>query len=142
MLITAASMLILMGALLQGLRNGFYVLHVLTACGVAYLYGMKHPGIAPFSPDALWAFFVIHLIGISVWTFCAYGYDKAAARNGKWRVKEKALHAMTFIGGTFGAFAAQKVFRHKTRKTGFRIVFWLTGWLQVVLIYVFWAMSR
>ena len=142
MLITAAAMLILMGALLTGLRNGFYVLHILVTCGIVYLYERAHLPAAPFSADALWIFFVIHLVSINLLTFTAYGYDKSAARAGRWRVKEKALHAMSFVGGTFGAFAAQKVFRHKTRKTSFRIVFWLTGWLQVVLAYVFWVMSR
>lgn len=142
MLITAAVILILMAALLSGLRNGFYALHVLLVCGFIYLYSTSHAPAAPFSVQALWIFFVVHLASINLLTFVAYGYDKTAARAGKWRVKEKALHAMTFVGGTFGAFLGQRVFRHKTRKHSFRVVFWITTWLQVVLAYVFWMMSR
>lgn len=142
MLITTASLLLLMTALLSGLRNGFYALHLLLACAAAFLYEHFRGPVPAFSADALWVFFLIHLAGINLLTFAAYGYDKYAARNGKWRMKEKSLHAMAFVGGTFGAFAAQRAFRHKTRKTSFRIVFWLTGWAQLVLAYVFWIMSR
>lgn len=142
MLMTAAAILILLAALLSGLRNGFYALHVLAVCLVVFLYEHTHGSAKAFTVDALWVFFVIHLVSINLITCIAYGYDKSAARAGKWRVKEKSLHAMSFAGGTFGAFAGQKIFRHKTRKHSFRIVFWLTGWMQIVLTYVFWVMSR
>lgn len=142
MLTTAALILILLAALLSGLRNGFYALHVLAVCLVVFLHERMHGSHALFSAEALWLFFVVHLTSINLVTCLAYGYDKAAARARKWRVKEKSLHAMSFAGGTFGAYLGQKLFRHKTRKHSFRLVFWLTGWMQVVLAYVFWLMSR
>lgn len=142
MLLTAAISLLILGALLKGLRSGFYVLHVLVVCGGAYLYEQNHGPAALFSADAAWVVLVMHLLSISVLTFVAYGYDKQAARSGRWRVPERTLHALTLIGGTFGAFAGQQAFRHKTRKTSFRIVFWFTGWLQLVLTYVFWVISQ
>lgn len=142
MLITSAVILVILGALLSGLRSIFYALHVLTVAGLAYAYEHMHGPAVMFSSDALWVFFVLHTISISIWTCVAYGYDKSAARNGRWRVRERTLHSMTLIGGTFGAWLGQKLFRHKTRKTSFRIVFWFTGWLQLVLAYVFWVMSR
>lgn len=142
MLITSAAILLVFGALLSGLRSVFYALHVLMVVGLAYAYEHRHGPADMFSSDALWVFFVLHTVSISIWTCVAYGYDKSAARNGKWRVRERTLHSMTLIGGTFGAWLGQKLFRHKTRKTSFRIVFWFTGWLQLVLAYVFWVMSR
>lgn len=142
MLLTSAIILILLGALLKGLRSIFYVLHVLIVCGFCYLYEHYHGAFGLFKPDALWVFFVAHTVSITALTFIAYGYDKSAARAGKWRIRERTLHALTLIGGTFGAFLGQKIFRHKTRKTSFRIVFWITGWLQMVLAYVFWVMSQ
>lgn len=142
MLLTSALILIGFGALLRGLRTVFYLVHVLLVCGVVYLYEQQHGAAPIFSADALWVFFVVHTVFISLLTFAAYGYDKSAARAGKWRIPERSLHAMTLIGGTFGAFAGQKTFRHKTRKANFRVVFWLTGWLQLVLAYVFWVMSH
>ncbi len=73
----------------------------------------------------------------SLVTFFAYGFDKAAARTGNWRTKESTLHLFALIGGWPGAAFAQYTLRHKSRKTSFRVVFWLTvlihctvaGWL-------------
>lgn len=142
MFFTSVAILLVLGAVLKGLHSAFYAVHVLLVCGAVYLYEQHHGAAALFSMDALWVFFVLHTASITLLTFAAYGYDKSAARAGKWRVRERTLHAMTLIGGTFGAFAAQKFFRHKTRKTSFRIVFWITGWLQLVLGYIFWVASH
>ena len=70
---------------------------------------------------------VVYLIVVciaSLWTFLAYGIDKRRARVGSRRVPEKSLHLLAFVGGWPGALAGQQVFRHKTQKLGFRIVFW------------------
>lgn len=142
MLLTCATILIILGGLLKGLHNAFYALHILIVCGIAHLYEQHHGVAELFSAQALWVFFVVHTVSISLLTFAAYGYDKSAARAGKWRIRERTLHAFTLIGGTFGAYAGQKFFRHKTRKSSFRIVFWITGWLQLILAYTFWVMSR
>lgn len=58
--------------------------------------------------------------------FAAYGFDKRAARLGRSRTRERTLHLMALLGGWPGALVAQRVFRHKTIKRPFRIVFWLT----------------
>lgn len=62
----------------------------------------------------------------SVLAFVIYGWDKLAAARGGGRVPEIALHVLALLGGWPGALAAQLVFRHKTRKVTFQIVFWLT----------------
>jgi len=59
-------------------------------------------------------------------TFIAYALDKAAARNGRRRIPEVTLHFLALAGGWPGAFLAQRVFRHKTRKQPFRAIFWMT----------------
>ena len=76
----------------------------------------------------------LFLIGVNALVFILYAYDKSSARNGGWRVPEKSLHLLTLVGGTPAAFAAQRVFRHKTRKGSFRVVFWLTVFLQVLVL--------
>jgi uncharacterized membrane protein YsdA (DUF1294 family) len=63
---------------------------------------------------------------VSAAAFAAYGLDKAAAQRGGRRTPENVLHFLALTGGWPGAFVAQRVFRHKTRKTGFQAVFWLT----------------
>ncbi|QJI21208.1 MULTISPECIES: DUF1294 domain-containing protein [unclassified Pseudomonas] len=71
---------------------------------------------------------------VSMVTFCLYWSDKRKAQNDSWRTPEKILHAMELAGGWPGALVAQQVFRHKTRKVSYQVVFWLI----VLLHQVFW----
>lgn len=60
-------------------------------------------------------------------TFIVYGVDKNAARRQQRRVPEARLHLLEFLGGWPGALIAQRVFRHKTRKLSYQLVFWCIG---------------
>ena len=64
--------------------------------------------------------------GASLVTYGAYWRDKAAAQNGGWRIREDTLHLFALVGGWPGALVASQMFRHKTRKLSFRLVFWGT----------------
>ncbi len=57
--------------------------------------------------------------GTSLVTFLAYGFDKNAALQGRWRTQESTLLFLGFIGGWPGAAVGQKVFRHKLQKSSF-----------------------
>jgi uncharacterized membrane protein YsdA (DUF1294 family) len=59
-------------------------------------------------------------------TFFFYGYDKMQARNMEWRVREVTLQTLALVGGWPGALIGMHYFQHKTRKTGFQVVFWAT----------------
>lgn len=61
----------------------------------------------------------------SLVSFGLYGWDKRQARHGGRRIPEKTLHLVALMGGWPGAWAGQQVFRHKTQKVSFRIVFCL-----------------
>ena len=75
--------------------------------------------------------------GLSALTFVIYAVDKSAAQSGQWRTKESTLHLLALGGGWPGALVAQQVLRHKSAKTAFRAVFWLTVLLNVAaLVYV------
>ncbi|MDE5560486.1 MAG: DUF1294 domain-containing protein [Bacteroidaceae bacterium] len=63
---------------------------------------------------------IYYLTAISIVTFVLYGIDKYKAKKGKWRISEKSLLLMTFIGGGIGAWAGMKVWHHKTRHMKFR----------------------
>lgn len=65
-----------------------------------------------------------HLLASGV-TFGLYAIDKSAARNGQWRIRESTLNTLALLGGWPGALLAQRIFRHKSRKISFQIVFWL-----------------
>ena len=58
--------------------------------------------------------------------FAAYAIDKSAAKGGRRRIPENSLHLLALAGGWPGAFVAQRLLRHKTRKVSFQVVFWLT----------------
>jgi uncharacterized membrane protein YsdA (DUF1294 family)/cold shock CspA family protein len=75
----------------------------------------KTPFLVPFA-------YVI----VSGVTFMIYGFDKAAAMDRRWRTKESLLHFLSLSGGWPGALLAQQMFRHKSRKAEFQIVFWIT----------------
>ncbi len=81
------------------------------------------------------------LIAITLVAFLTYGYDKTIAGSGRMRVPEKVLLALTFAGGTLGAFAGRSLFRHKTIKASFRAQLWLVVGFQVflVLVYIVWV---
>lgn len=70
--------------------------------------------------------------GLSLLTFGAYALDKSAARRGAWRTAESSLHLLALAGGWPGALLAQHALRHKSAKTSFKAVFWVTVVLNVV----------
>lgn len=78
---------------------------------------------------------VWYLIVVNFVTFFVYGLDKAKAEGQSWRVKETRLLLLAFIGGTIGAIAGMKVFRHKTKKIGFLLPFVLILGLQLAIFY-------
>lgn len=89
-----------------------------------------------------WYWLLDYLIAINIAAFALYGYDKNAAQNSRLRVPERVLHGVELFGGTPGAFIAQRVFHHKTRKVSYRIVFWLIFAIQAAaVIWWFWRGS-
>lgn len=63
---------------------------------------------------------------ISGITFMAYALDKAAARQRRWRTPESTLHLLSLLGGWPGAWLAQHLLHHKSKKLSFQLVYWLT----------------
>ena len=87
--------------------------------------------------DTVWGIpaWVASLYGVlSLITFFAYWKDKAAAQAGRWRTPESTLHALALLGGWPGAIFAQQWLRHKSSKSGFQAVFWLTVLLNVAAL--------
>ncbi len=78
-----------------------------------------------------------YLIAVNFTTVVLFGFDKFIAGRRMTRVPELVFHVLTFIGGTPGAFLAQKRFRHKTSKATFRTWFWLIVAVQIVILSVY-----
>lgn len=73
---------------------------------------------------------------INIVTFGLYAKDKSAAQQGGWRTPENTLHTFAIIGGWLGAMMAQTYLRHKSKKTEFRVVYYLTVLINLsILIY-------
>jgi len=75
-----------------------------------------------------------YLVGVNAVTLLLYGYDKSIAGTGSLRVPENILHSLALCGGSVGALLGQKIFRHKTRKTWFQLVYWVIVAVQVALL--------
>ncbi|WP_041675592.1 DUF1294 domain-containing protein [Ramlibacter tataouinensis] len=74
-----------------------------------------------------WPWYVLPAsLGLSFLTFFAYWQDKFAAEKGRWRIKEDTLHLWSLAGGWPGAWIAQQVLRHKSRKASFLAMYWTT----------------
>ncbi|MGF6094165.1 DUF1294 domain-containing protein [Pseudomonas sp. 18175] len=71
---------------------------------------------------------------VSLIAFSLYWSDKRKAQTNRWRTPENILHAVELAGGWPGALIAQQVFRHKTRKVSYQVLFWAI----VLLHQVFW----
>lgn len=54
-----------------------------------------------------------------------YWHDKRQALVQGQRTPEKLLHLSELLGGWPGALVAQQLWRHKTRKIPYQLVFWL-----------------
>lgn len=90
--------------------------------------------VIPLHP--LW----IYLISMTLIAFLFHGFDKFQARNNGKRIPEIVLHLLTLLGGTAGTFVGRIVFRHKTRKLKYRILFIMIIVLQAGLI-LWWAVK-
>lgn len=87
---------------------------------------------------------LISLVGglMSLATYAVYALDKSAARRKRRRVPERTLHLLALLGGWPGALLAQQHLRHKSGKTAFLLVFWLTVLLNgVLLMLLLWQLQ-
>lgn len=80
---------------------------------------------------AIYLCLVLLLSGVCL---VAYGIDKRRAGAGERRISEFTLQALALFGGWPGALVGQRLFRHKTRKISFQLVFWLLVVLHLGLV--------
>lgn len=73
-------------------------------------------------------FIVINIVGIFIMKV-----DKQRARHHQYRVREKTLWMVAFLGGAVGTTLGMRFFRHKTKHLSFTIGFPLLAILDVIL---------
>ena len=81
---------------------------------------------------------IITLIAVfGLWNgivFGVYAFDKIAAQQGTWRVREDTLIFLAIAGGGAGALLCQRLMRHKTRKAPFPVLLPLMAALHLATL--------
>lgn len=83
---------------------------------------------------------LIYLAVINSVTFFLYGIDKWKAKRSKWRVPESTLLWWAAFGGSIGALAGMKTWRHKTQHKKFKygVPAILIAQLALVGVLIYW----
>jgi uncharacterized membrane protein YsdA (DUF1294 family) len=72
---------------------------------------------------------------INIITFLVWGFDKFRATFKQWRVPEKTLYTVIVLGGGVGALFGMTIFRHKTRKSQFKILAMLSTAIHLIVFF-------
>ena len=67
--------------------------------------------------------------------------DKRKAKRGQYRISEKTLWVIAFLGGATGAALGMKQFRHKTKHLTFKIGLPLLAILEIS-VFIYYAITR
>lgn len=62
-----------------------------------------------------------YLLTVNAAGFLLMLVDKHRAKKNLWRIPEKTLIIVAFLGGSIGAYAGMQLFRHKTKHPKFYI---------------------
>lgn len=97
-----------------------------------------------------WSLLACWLVLINLAAFLAFGLDKWKAkrkesRPSTRRVPEKTLFLLAALGGSAGALAGMRIWRHKTLHRSFRLGIPLILLLQIVIplgLWVWWNFIR
>ncbi len=81
-------------------------------------------------------FFFSYLFSINLLSLFYYGLDKFFAQKKIFRIPEKLLLLLSFLGGTIGALLGMFLFHHKTKKASFQLWFWVLVVVQIGLVYI------
>lgn len=87
----------------------------------------------PLDPTGPWTLVGLWLAGASLAAFALAGWDKSRARRGRDRIPEATLLLAALVGGSPGLVAGMVLFRHKTRKLGFKLAVTAIVAVQVVV---------
>ena len=83
--------------------------------------------------DTMYELLIFYLAAINIAGFLAMGIDKKKAARHEWRIPERVLFGIAFLGGSIGSLAGMHAVRHKTRHLTFTIGLPLILVLQVMI---------
>ncbi len=76
-----------------------------------------------------------YIFSVNIVAFLYYGLDKSLAQREAFRLPEKILLGLAFIGGSIGALFGMFLFHHKTKKASFQVWFWILIIIQIIIVY-------
>ena len=81
---------------------------------------------------------IIFMAFMSIIGFILMGIDKVKAKKGAWRIPEKTLLGIAFVGGGVGVWLGMELFRHKTKHLHFKLGVPIITLLEFIAVcYVF-----
>ncbi|MEN8148930.1 MAG: DUF1294 domain-containing protein [Planctomycetota bacterium] len=89
----------------------------------------------------MWPWLFYAFLGLNLFTFLAFGWDKRRARKNASRTPEGTLLTLSFLGGFPGGWIAMNLFRHKTRKVSFKLKMLAVSLVNPVWL-VLWLLSE
>lgn len=85
-------------------------------------------------PQILFFCYLSLLLLVSLIAFSLYGKDKAKAKKGDIRIKEKTLLMLACYNGAIGSLIGRIVFHHKTDKKYFSLVIYFSLLIQLIAV--------
>ncbi|HHT97917.1 MAG TPA: DUF1294 domain-containing protein [Clostridiales bacterium] len=79
-------------------------------------------------------YIMLYLMGINIIGFIIMGIDKRKAIKRQWRIQERTLIFIAYLGGAFGSLIGMQVFRHKINKKKFLILIPIACFFYLYLI--------
>ncbi|WP_226583600.1 DUF1294 domain-containing protein [Halobacillus litoralis] len=81
-------------------------------------------------------FVLFYYLLMNTLLYVQMGRDKKRAERGSWRIKEKNLWVLAFLGGALGGTLGMKNYRHKTKHTAFKAGFPFLAFLQLAGLFI------
>ena len=78
---------------------------------------------------------ITYIIGINILLFLAMGIDKYNSIHNLWRIPEKSIFLLAFLGGSIGGILGMILFHHKTKKWYFKLLFTIVLLINIYLYY-------
>ena len=82
---------------------------------------------------------LIFMAVMSVVGFFAMGIDKEKAKRDAWRIPERTLLGMAFLGGGAGVWLGMELFRHKTKHIQFKLLVPAITILEFIAVFYVFA---
>ena len=68
----------------------------------------------------VWVLLTVYAM-VNVIAFTLYGIDKRRAKKNLWRIRERTLFILCFLGGSVAMYITMQLIRHKTRHISFML---------------------